>query len=43
MYNFDKYKYKELNVVSRKNAGCILSAEESERVARLIRVFDAAV
>ncbi|QXF34598.1 hypothetical protein CE143_16600 [Photorhabdus luminescens] len=43
MYNFDKYKYKERNVACRKNAGCVLSAEESERVARLIRVFDAAV
>lgn len=34
---------KERNVARRKNAGCVLSAEESERVARLIRVFDAAV
>ncbi|EYU15858.1 MULTISPECIES: antitoxin Xre/MbcA/ParS toxin-binding domain-containing protein [Photorhabdus] len=43
MYNFDKYKYKEQNVIRRKNAGFVLSVEENERVARLIRVFDAAV
>ncbi|TNH43045.1 antitoxin Xre/MbcA/ParS toxin-binding domain-containing protein [Photorhabdus luminescens] len=43
MYNFDKYKYKERNIASRRNVGCILSVKESERIARLIRVFDAAV
>ncbi|WP_387555268.1 hypothetical protein [Photorhabdus sp. RM126S] len=43
MVPFWKIIYKERNVARRKNAGCILSAEESERVARFIRVFDAAV
>ncbi|MEQ4731888.1 MULTISPECIES: type II RES/Xre toxin-antitoxin system antitoxin [Providencia] len=33
----------ERNIARRKNAGQPLNADESERIARLVRVFDAAV
>ncbi|QCR36168.1 antitoxin Xre/MbcA/ParS toxin-binding domain-containing protein [Nissabacter sp. SGAir0207] len=33
----------ERNIARRKQAGSTLSADESERIARLVRVFDAAV
>ncbi|ETS29272.1 toxin-antitoxin system antitoxin component [Photorhabdus temperata] len=33
----------ERNIARRRSAGCTLNANESERIARFIRVFDAAV